>query len=87
MNEKDKLAAEEIGYAFQDLLGFAARVDLENRIVGAFATVRQAAREAAFTQMGLELRRFGANIRREDLLTRFQELYREAADSTQKHHG
>lgn len=38
---------------------------------------RIAAREAVFTEIGIELRRYGANIRKVDLMARFQELFRE----------
>lgn len=41
------------------------------------ATVRREEREAAFTAIGAELRKYGANIRKVDLLARFQELFRE----------
>lgn len=41
------------------------------------AAIRRGEREAVFTAIGVDLRRYGANIRKVDLLARFQEMFRE----------
>lgn len=86
MNMKDKDANviynlfSEFHYA--DDLGV-----IKSKLTEYVTTIRQEERREVAMTIGSELRRYGPNIRKVDLMTRFQELFREpeaAANETRE---
>lgn len=81
-NGKDKTTAKRIIKRYLD--NDTNDYQFENEFIAALTAARKDARAAAFTEIGVEIRRYGPNIRKVDLMARFQELFRksEAAVST-----